>query len=154
MDKDIEVFDARDGDSDEEQSPNEERTAADISIRVTSTSNPSRPRTLRAGYDWKTGTMTVVFRDQTWWNYYNVPREVWEGFRDAKSKGEYLSSSGLDQWPDMGEPRMGSMSSRMVTALGKSAELQKALGGQQSKRVSGPRVEAALNRYMRGLGQS
>jgi len=153
MNEDIEVFDTDDDDDGSDFVPNETRAPADISIRVTATSNPDRPRTLRAGYDPKTGTMTVVFYDGTWWNYYSVPRELWNGFRDARSKGRYLESSGLNQWPDMGEPNKTNMSARMVTALSKTKTIQRALKGAQSKRVSGPRVEAALNRYVRSLGQ-
>ena len=79
-------------------------------VRATTSSNPKRPRTLKAGYDFKTETMTVVFRDGTWWNYYDVPHHMWEGFVLAESKGRYLASSGLDQWPRMGEADPGSMS--------------------------------------------
>lgn len=132
---------------------NENRHAAPITIRATSTSNPKRPRTLRAGYEYSTGTLTVIFRDGTWWNYYKVPATMWEGFRNASSKGAYLASSGLDNWPDMGEPVGYSISPQMMQALSKTSQVQKALGGKQSRKVSGPRVEAALNRFMRGLGQ-
>lgn len=148
----IDTPDEEDGDHNFE-AVNEDRHAAPITIRATSTINPKRPRTLRAGYEYSTGTLTVIFRDGTWWNYYKVPASMWEGFRNSRSKGQYLSSSGLDNWPDMGEPSSSSVSPQMMQALSKTGLVQKALGGKQSKRVSGPRVEAALKRYMRGLGQ-
>lgn len=71
-------------------------------LSVTSSSNPDRPRTLQAGYDYNTGTMTVIFRDGTWWEYREVPASVWVGFNSAESKGKFLRNSGLDNWGDMG----------------------------------------------------
>jgi hypothetical protein len=79
-------------------------------ITGTSSSNPARPRTLSAGYDSETGTMTVLFRDGTWWEYRDVPGEVWLGFKEADSKGRYLRSSGLDGWDNMGPADVGAMS--------------------------------------------
>ena len=73
-----------------------------FNLRTTTSSNPKRPRTLKAGYDPKTETLTVVFRDGTWWNYYDVPGYLWEGFVLSESKGQYLESSGLNKWPKMG----------------------------------------------------
>lgn len=155
-----EESDASDGSHKFEQK-NEDRHPAAISIRSTSTSNPKNPRTLRAGYEYATGTLTVIFDDHgkaKWWNYYNVPVELWDGFRNAKSKGRFLISSGLNTWDDMGEPNMAAMSPQYVAALGKTRDVQQALGGRQSRRLSGPMMEAAqrkaaLNRNMRGLGQ-
>lgn len=71
-------------------------------LRTTTSSNPKKPRTLKAGYDYRTETLTVVFRDGTWWNYYDVPHYLWEGFVLSESKGQYLESSGLNKWPKMG----------------------------------------------------
>jgi len=71
-------------------------------LRTTTSSNPKKPRTLKAGYDYRTETLTVVFRDGTWWNYYDVPHYLWEGFVLSPSKGSYLESSGLNKWPKMG----------------------------------------------------
>ena len=150
----FEVIDTPEDDDDHNfEEVNEDRHAAPITIRATSTINPKRPRTLRAGYEASTGTLTVIFRDGTWWNYYNVPAQMWDAFRSADSKGQYLASSGLDNWPEMGEPNMAAMSPQYVAALSKTRQVQQAMGGRQSRRLSGPRVEAALNRYMRGLGQ-
>ena len=72
------------------------------SMKTTTSTNPSKPRTLKAGYDFKTKTMTVVFRDGTWWDYNNIPEDVWYDFVSAPSKGAFLRESGLDGWGDMG----------------------------------------------------
>lgn len=150
----FEVIDTPEEDGDHNfDAVNEDRHAAPITIRSTSTINPKRPRTLRAGYEYSTGTLTVIFNDGTWWNYYQVPVSIWEGFRDAPSKGRYLASSGLDNWPDMGEPATHSISPQMLQALSRTRLVQKALGGKQSRSVYGKRPKAAVNRYMRGLGQ-
>lgn len=53
----------------------------------TSSTNYSRPRTVAAGYDKGRQTMTVVFRDGTFYNYYGVSQAEWEAFRASYSKG-------------------------------------------------------------------
>lgn len=79
------------------------------SMLPTTSSNPERPRTLRAGYDYATQTMTVVFRDGVWWEYRGVPPELWHGFKAADSKGKFLRSSGLDSWQNMGPSELENM---------------------------------------------
>ena len=69
---------------------------ARLSIRGTSTTNYKRPRTIAAGYDPASRIMTVVFRGNVWWNYYDVPEDMWQEFEQAESKGRYLRESGLD----------------------------------------------------------
>lgn len=152
INEDDEDVNPEDGDAPQDDSP------ARISIYVTSTINPGRPRTVRAGYNYKTGTLTVVFRPDgqgkyQWWNYYDVPIDMWEKFRDAPSKGRYLRQSGLDNWPSMGEPDMAAMSSNMLRSLASSLDAQRYLKGKQSRRLRGPRVEAAKLRYIKGLGK-
>jgi hypothetical protein len=78
-------------------------------MEMTGSSNPQKPRTVQAGYDAKNKVLTVVFRDGTWWEYRDVPRDLWEGFRSADSKGRFLRSSGLDGWADMGPANIGEM---------------------------------------------
>lgn len=78
-------------------------------MEATTSSRPERPRTLKAGYDYSTNTMYVVFRDGTWWEYNEVPMDMWEEFKDAPSKGRYLRNSGLDSWGDMGPANIGKM---------------------------------------------
>ena len=61
----------------------------------TSTTNWKRPRTVAAGYDYNPdedkGIITVVFRDGTFYNYYDVPPSVWIEFHDSFSKGPMLN---------------------------------------------------------------
>jgi len=61
----------------------------------TSTTNWKRPRTVAAGYDYNSdkdnGVLTVVFRDGTFYNYYDVPPSVWIEFHDSFSKGPMLN---------------------------------------------------------------
>lgn len=41
---------------------------------------------------WENGILRVEFFNGTY-EYDNVPREVWEQFQDADSKGQFLSSN-------------------------------------------------------------
>jgi len=131
---------------------------ARIRIYVTSTKNPSKPRTLRAGYDYKTGTMTVVFPDGTFWNYYRITEIEWNSFKSAPSKGEWLHVNGFNNKPHgigegmMGKANIHDLSTNMIRSLGASKEAQIAMHGKQSSRLGGPRVQAALQRHIRGLG--
>lgn len=109
-DESIEVIDLDEGDR--------QSAPVKLELRSTSTTNPTRPRTIAAGYDSASMTMTVVFRpdsqdsDGTWYNYYDVPVEMWEQFKEAPSKGVYLRESGLDNWHSKGTADMDSMNSR------------------------------------------
>ena len=78
-------------------------TPSDFTEIPTSTTNPARPRTLRAGYDSKTKTLTVMFRDGTPWNYYEVSPLQAANFHRAKSKGRFIRQY-LDNHP-YGPPR-------------------------------------------------
>jgi hypothetical protein len=70
-------------------------SASALSDIPTSTTNWRRPRTVAAGYDYNqdtdTGVITVVFRDGTFYNYYDVPPSVWIQFHDSFSKGPMLN---------------------------------------------------------------
>jgi len=91
---------------------------AKLILKGTSTTNPRRPRTIAAGYDANKQIMTVVFRDNTWWNYYGVPADVWEKFTQAHSKGEFLKDYGFDSGNyDMGPVNRATQSSRQLTML-------------------------------------
>ena len=83
----------------------------------TTSTNPSKPRTLKAGYDYEKQTLVVVFRDGTWWEYRNVPSAVWDGFKMAESKGRYLRESGLDTWDSMGPANVDNMPKHRREAL-------------------------------------
>ncbi|NBT46647.1 MAG: KTSC domain-containing protein [Actinobacteria bacterium] len=63
---------------------------ADISVIPTSSKNPQRPRTVAAGYDRSRETLTVIFRDGTFYNYYEVSSSEWLDFKARISKGEYI----------------------------------------------------------------
>lgn len=56
----------------------------------TATSKPERPRTVAAAYDPNRSTLTIVFRDSTVYNYYDVSMDEWEDFREKPSKYEYI----------------------------------------------------------------
>lgn len=66
------------------------REPAPISIVPTSTTNPQRPRTVAAGYDDRRQVLTVVFRDGTFYNYYDVTADEWGQFKASYSKGRYI----------------------------------------------------------------
>lgn len=75
----------------------------------TSSTNYQRPRTVAAGYDEDRGTMTVVFRDGTFYNYYEVTPTEWESFHASYSKGRpWLNRKNSNQASDgifIGKPR-------------------------------------------------
>lgn len=64
-------------------------------IDPTRTTNPTRPRTIQAGYDKKpseaTGVLRVRFRDGTPWEYYGVEPQVWQRFRRSASPGKFIN---------------------------------------------------------------
>jgi len=132
----------------------------DLQLKATSTMNPERPRTIRAGYNHETEVLTVVFRDGTWWNYYDVPVDMWERFKEAPSKGIYLRESGLDTWPSMGAVDMSSVSKHQRVMLAytvtTSRRLQQQLGKyKQSTKLSGKWVDYRLRKqggFQRGQG--
>ncbi|MGW3153732.1 KTSC domain-containing protein [Streptomyces sp. NPDC001089] len=73
-----------------------------LTERPTNTSNPPRPRTVAAGYDWKSKTMFVrfrgerigrgLYRDGVGYEYYNVSRREWDRFRSAPSPGRMINA--------------------------------------------------------------
>jgi hypothetical protein len=64
--------------------------AAPLTVVPTSSKNPARPRTVAAGYDKVRGVLTVVFRDGTFYNYYEVTPTEWQNFKKRVSKGQYI----------------------------------------------------------------
>jgi hypothetical protein len=94
-----------------------------------STSNPSRPRAYAVAYGSESRTLYVVFRDNTWWEYRNVPTDVWVGLRNAPSTGVYLRTSGLDAWPDMGPAIQENMSQGLRARLSEMAGMASKLQG-------------------------
>lgn len=89
---------------------------------VAPTTNPKRPRALTVGYNPNTRTLVVVFRDNTWWQYNDVPVHMWIGLRDSASTGEFLRAEGLDTWPDMGPANMDALSAGVKAQMSESAQ--------------------------------
>ena len=84
---------------------------AQLSEIPTSSTDASRPRTVAAGYtleagqqnlplNMKVGRVTVMFRDGTLYNYYNVPHGTWIAFRGSLSKGPYVNRANKNQGSD------------------------------------------------------
>jgi hypothetical protein len=64
----------------------------------TSSTNVKKPRTVAAGYDSSRGVLTVMFRDGTLWNYYQISRDEWIKFHASISKGNpYINRSFLSK---------------------------------------------------------
>jgi hypothetical protein len=57
----------------------------------TSSTNVTRPRTVASGYDPDRKVLTVMFRDGTLWNYYDVSSGEWSTFHNSFSKGPMLN---------------------------------------------------------------
>lgn len=74
------------------------RTPAELSEVPTATSKPERPRTVAAGYDPERAILTLVFRDGTYYNYYEVMPNEWTAFRNLPSKWRYIRDV-LDKKP-------------------------------------------------------
>ena len=86
----------------------EEEAPAELTVVPTSTINPDRPRTVAAGYDKYDQKITVVFRDGTFYNYYEVSPQEWQRFKAVVSKGRYIMAY-LDSKP-RGEADVSGMS--------------------------------------------
>lgn len=56
----------------------------------TQTTNPMRPRTVAAIWDVRNRVLTVVFRDGTFYNYYECDMQTWLSFKQAQSKGHFI----------------------------------------------------------------
>lgn len=94
---------------------------AELSVVPTSTTNPARPRTVAAGYDKSRETLTVVFYDGTYYNYYEVSTAEWQAFKSRTSKGQYIYKY-LDFHP-RGPADEGSLPVYARTALYKIARV-------------------------------
>lgn len=92
----------------------EDTSAADLTVVPTSTTNYRRPRTVAAGYDEDEEKLTVVFRDGTFYNYYEVDENEWKAFKANRSKGAIIAQM-LDFKP-RGEADTSSMSAKAQQA--------------------------------------
>jgi len=94
---------------------------AGVRMETAPTSNPERPRAKTLGYNPNTNTLYIVFRDNTWWEYRNVPVSMWVGIQNSSSTGKYLAKSGLNQWGDMGPADLSTMSEEAKTRMSDNA---------------------------------
>ena len=145
-----------DGDGSEE---NPNGSPAPLTINPTTTTNPDRPRTLAAGYDYPHRTMTVLFRDGVLYNYYGISLDTWNSFRRAFSKGVWLD----DHFPRggawSGEKVSGGQSDLLADSIvSRAVALRQANIGRQivgftrdQEKVSGYR-RAVLKYVNRGAG--
>jgi hypothetical protein len=109
---------------------------ATATLMTTTTSiNPARPRTLKAGYDYENEVLTVVFRDGTWWQYRDVPVELWTEFKSSESKGRFLRDSGLDTWGNMGPADVESMPKHRRELMNDLSEFTEYMYGAKPKKV-------------------
>lgn len=102
-------------DSDSDDSEEEQEYTSPSAVAFTDTDIPtsstdySRPRTVGAGYDPERKTMTVIFRDGTFYNYYEVTPGEWSAFKASLSKGApWLNRANKSQGSDglfVGKPR-------------------------------------------------
>jgi hypothetical protein len=109
--------------------PKELRSAG-METQGAPTTNQERPRAWTIAYRPTDNQLAVVFRDNTWWCYNNVPTSLWEGLKASSSTGKYLRSSGLDQWPDMGPCNMEDFSSGAKERISQTAQISSKLGKQ------------------------
>jgi len=72
--------------------------AALLPYQPTPTINPGRPRTLAAGYDERSQSLRIKFRNGEYYTYYNVPQSVWWKFQRAQSPGRFINTT-LNSYP-------------------------------------------------------
>jgi hypothetical protein len=70
--------------------------------RTAPTTNPSRPRALKIAYSKSAQKLVIRFRDNTWWEYRDIPVDMWNDLKASDSTGKYLAASGLDKHDSMG----------------------------------------------------
>jgi hypothetical protein len=93
----------------------------------TKTSNPDRPRTVAAAYNPERAVLTVMFRDSTLYNYYDVDLDEWLTFRELESKWQYIKDV-LDYKP-RGPASVTDLPADMraeAYTLARAAQIQKA----------------------------
>lgn len=131
------------------------RTPAPLTLVPTSTINPERPRTVAAGYAPKRKVLTVVFRDGTFYNYYDVDDNTWNAFKQAQSKGRFIASV-LDYQPrgTASVPKSQTYAREQVYRIARTGQLTN--DGQvagQFDRTLAPRTNPTKSRA-RGAGKN
>ena len=109
--------------------PKELRNAG-AEVKNAPTTNQERPRAWTIAYHPADRKLVVVFRDNTWWQYNDVPVQMWQALKASGSTGKYLRTSGLDQWPDMGPASMDDFSSGAKERISQTAQIGSKLGKQ------------------------
>lgn len=87
------------GESNEPEEEQVEESVGEVPLtRPTRSSNPARPRTQFEGYDSKTQTLAVRFREgaakgggTATYHYYNVPPAIAQQFRRSASPGKFIN---------------------------------------------------------------
>lgn len=75
-----------------EEKTTDERGGQDIPItKRTRSSDPGRPRTTAAGYDYGTDTLRVVFREGAVYDYFDVSTTEWWRFQRSASPGKMIN---------------------------------------------------------------
>ena len=92
-------------------------------MRSAPTTNPGRPRAHVIAYAPEANKLIVVFRDGTWWEYNNVPTNMWLGLKNSPSTGGYLRASGLDGWSDMGPANVADMPESLKEQISYTAQI-------------------------------
>jgi len=60
------------------------------------------PRARKIAYSRSAEKLVIRFWDNTWWEYNNVPVDMWNDLKASDSTGKYLHYSGLNTHDDMG----------------------------------------------------
>lgn len=83
---------------------------ADYQNMTAPTINPPKPRAKKIAYSKSMQKLVIKFRDGTWWEYNEVPPEMWNDLKSSDSTGRYLRNSGLDTHDNMGPFNPSAMS--------------------------------------------
>jgi len=119
----------------------------------TSTTDPLRPRTIAAGYDSDGHVLTVMFRDGTLYNYFEVSPTQWYNFRRARSKGRFILTY-LDQKP-RGVAETGNLTPAAAETFARIARTAQTFKGGLNDNHSAKSKRGAQGSYRKGnLGGS
>lgn len=135
-----------DDDSDDYSPIEAPGTPAPLTDVPTSTTNYRRPRTVAAGWTVdptadqpNEGTLTVVFRDGTVYNFYAVPRSVWLKFHASVSKGRSFlkpKTGTLAQY-NQGPADLSKLDPRVRTLVYRVARTQQLYFGRKNEAAGG-----------------
>lgn len=135
---------------------------APLTVKPTTSTNFSRPYTVAAGWerypaqgrvsqDQELGTLTVMFRDGTLWNYYNVDRSFWITFKSAMSKGQFINKHAqnprLNSYPHGPADISGVPASSQQYIQQVSREAQVLYRDRRVKKKAAPVAKGGQGRY-------